>query len=179
MGACHRLYYLHSTESQESKSEVFAHEFETGPVKDLSLNVDVTHLSRIVSADCLTSGLKHTRRSSPSYATPWCSTKPPGSVQTTTCPWSPSSTGTDTTRERPTNFWAWMEKDPLPPFSRSVFLKYADRGLVNDRYYYNMNMSLFNGLFWFSNIFLFAINQAILWVHFFKYGESPFKNAYR
>ena len=62
---------------------------------------------------------------------------------------------------------------------RGVFLKYAERGLVNDRYYYNMNMFLFNVLFWFSNISLFAINQGILWVHFFKYGESNFQNAYR
>ena len=63
-------------------------------------------------------------------------------------------------------------------FSRSVFLKYADRGLVNDRYYYNMNMSLFNGLFWFSNIFLLTINQGMIWVHYFN-GESPYQNTYR
>ena len=64
-------------------------------------------------------------------------------------------------------------------FCRSVFLKYADRGLVNDRYYYNMNMSLFTGLFWFSNIFLIAISQGMMWVHILKYGESPFQNLYK
>ena len=64
---------------------------------------------------------------------------------------------------------------------RSVFLKYADRGLVNDRFYYNMNMSLFNILFWVSNIFLFATNQGMIWVHIIKHGEnwSFFQNTYR
>ena len=58
-------------------------------------------------------------------------------------------------------------------------MKYADRGLVNDRYYYNMNMSLFNILFWLSNIVLFAINQGIVWAHFVKDEKSLFENGYR
>ena len=64
-------------------------------------------------------------------------------------------------------------------FCRFVLLKYADRGLVNDRYYYNMNMSLFNVLFWLSNIVLFTINQGIVWVHVFKHGTSLFQNAHK
>ena len=64
-------------------------------------------------------------------------------------------------------------------FSRFVLLKYADRGLVNDRYYYNMNMTLFNILFWLSNIVLFAINQGMIWAHFVKHGRSLFQNAYK
>ena len=64
-------------------------------------------------------------------------------------------------------------------FCRFVLLKYADRGLVNDRYYYNMNMSLFNVLFWSSNIVIFAINQGIVWAHFFKDGTSLFENAHK
>ena len=64
-------------------------------------------------------------------------------------------------------------------FCRFVLLKYADRGLANDRYYYNMNMSLFNILFWLSNIVLFAINQGIVWAHFFKNEKSIFENGYR
>ena len=41
---------------------------------------------------------------------------------------------------------------PSPTADRFVLIKYADRGLVNDRYYYNMNMTLFKNLFWLSNI---------------------------
>ena len=67
----------------------------------------------------------------------------------------------------------------FPIFSRFVLLKYADRGLANDRYYYNMNMSLFNGLFWLGNIVLFAINQGGAWAYFIKHGRSLYQNAYK
>ena len=42
---------------------------------------------------------------------------------------------------------------------RFVLVKYSHRGLVNDRYYYNMNMKLFKYLFWISNISAVAVNQ--------------------
>ena len=64
-------------------------------------------------------------------------------------------------------------------FCRFVFLKYADRGLVNDRYYYNMDMTLFNGLFWLSNVIIFTLNQGIIWIHWIKYGRSAFQTSYR
>ena len=67
----------------------------------------------------------------------------------------------------------------FPIFSRFVLLKYADRGLANDRYYYNMNMSLFNGLFWLGNIVLFTINQGGAWAYFIKHGRSLYQNAYK
>ena len=84
--------------------------------------------------------------------------------------------------------WTLNPKSPFfwytPPctcfsFCRSVFLKYADRGLVNDRFYYNMNMSLFKVLFWVSNIFLLTINQGMIWVRIIKHGQSNFQNTYR
>ena len=120
------------------------------------------------------SGFRSTRWTSPSSATPCSISKASGSVQTTTCLWSPSPTGWPPKPPRPLN-WSFLRLS----LHRFVFLKYADRGLVNDRFYYNMNMSLFNVLFWISNITLFMFNQGNMWVHIFIHGKSPFENTYR
>ena len=61
---------------------------------------------------------------------------------------------------------------------RFVLVKYADHGLVNDRYYHNMNQTLFKALYWISNIFLFVLNQGVTLSNHFKDG-NPFKNTYR
>ena len=59
-------------------------------------------------------------------------------------------------------------------------VKYADRGLANDRYYYNMNRTLFKLLFWTTNISLFAINQGMTWGFTLKHEGNYFpKNSYR
>ena len=58
---------------------------------------------------------------------------------------------------------------------RFVFVKYANRGLVNDRYYYNANMTLVNVLFWISNICLFLVNQGNTWAHLIIKGRIQFK----
>ena len=59
-------------------------------------------------------------------------------------------------------------------------IKYVDRGLVNDRYYYNMNMTLFNTLFWIIKISLFLINQGGVLAFSIKYeGASIYENTYR
>ena len=61
---------------------------------------------------------------------------------------------------------------------RFVLVKYADHGLVNDRYYHNMNQTLFKALYWISNIFLFVINQGVVLSAHLKRG-NPFRNSYR
>lgn len=58
-------------------------------------------------------------------------------------------------------------------------VKYADRGLANDRYYYNMNRSLFNALFWITNICLFAVNQGMMWSFPLIHGKDFAENSYR
>ena len=63
---------------------------------------------------------------------------------------------------------------------RFVLIKYVDRGLVNDRYYYNMNMTLFKTLFWIINVSFFFINQGNFLAYSIKYdGASLFSNTYR
>ena len=59
-------------------------------------------------------------------------------------------------------------------------IKYVDRGLVNDRYYYNMNMTLFKTLFWVINITFFLINQGNTLAFSIKYdGASLVANTHR
>ena len=63
---------------------------------------------------------------------------------------------------------------------RFVLIKYVDRGLVNDRYYYNMNMTLFKTLFWIINISVFFINQGNILAFSIKHGgTSLYSNTYR
>ena len=62
---------------------------------------------------------------------------------------------------------------------RFVLVKYSHRGLVNDRYYYNMNMKLFKYLFWISNISAVAVNQGNMWSFSIKHGYSLVTNTYR
>ena len=58
-------------------------------------------------------------------------------------------------------------------------VKYADRGLANDRYYWNMNLTLFKYLFWVSNISCQAVPQGNMWSFYIKHGYSLFSNTYR
>ena len=60
-----------------------------------------------------------------------------------------------------------------------MLVKYSDRGLVNDRYYYNMDISLFKILFWIINVCCLAANQGMLWSFLIKHGQSFFLNSYR
>ena len=62
---------------------------------------------------------------------------------------------------------------------RLVFVKYTDRGLANDRYYYNMNMTLFKRLFWTTNLSLFLLNQGVVWSYAIKHGRSFAENSHR
>ena len=58
-------------------------------------------------------------------------------------------------------------------------VKYADRGLANDRYYYNMNWTLFKVLFWIANICTFALNQGMMWSFSLKHGKDLAENSHR
>lgn len=58
-------------------------------------------------------------------------------------------------------------------------IKYSNRGLVNDRYYWNMNWSLLRTLFWIGNIALFVFNQAFSLASILKYGHNVFSHTYR
>ena len=58
-------------------------------------------------------------------------------------------------------------------------IKYADRGLANDRYYWNMNQTLLKTLFWVLNIAILSVNQGNVLVFYLKHGRSAFTNTYR
>ena len=58
-------------------------------------------------------------------------------------------------------------------------IKYADRGLVNDRYYWNMNQSLFKTLFWVMNIAILSVNQGNVLFFYMKHGRSIYANIFR
>ena len=58
-------------------------------------------------------------------------------------------------------------------------IKYTNRGLVNDRYYWNMNLSLLKTLFWVSNISMLVANQANVLMFYLAHGRSMFSNTYR
>ena len=62
---------------------------------------------------------------------------------------------------------------------RFVLVKYSDRGLVNDRYYYNMNLTLFKLLFWTLNLACLLVNQANVWSFSIKHGQSPLSSHHR
>ena len=55
---------------------------------------------------------------------------------------------------------------------RFAMVKYADRGLANDRYYYNMNMRLFTLLFWTASGIMILMNQAMVITYYVKHGEK-------
>ena len=51
-------------------------------------------------------------------------------------------------------------------------VKYADRGLANDRYYYNTNMKLFTMLYWTLCGTIFLLNQALVISYYVKHGKK-------
>ena len=58
-------------------------------------------------------------------------------------------------------------------------IKYTNRGLVNDRYYWNMNLSLLKTLFWVGNIALLVANQANFVTFYLVHGRSLSANTHR
>ena len=63
--------------------------------------------------------------------------------------------------------------------SRFVLMKYSDRGLADDRFWFNGGLRLFGILFWVANIF-FIITQGGMYLgHFFYFKENLFLKAAR
>ena len=60
-------------------------------------------------------------------------------------------------------------------YFRFVMVKYADRGLVNDKFFVN-NIQPLKYLFWICNLFLVLQNQGLIWAFYFKHGKSFFAN---
>ena len=58
-------------------------------------------------------------------------------------------------------------------------IKYTNRGLVNDRYYWNMNWSLLRTLFWTGNIVMLVSDQANYLATYLEHGHSIFAYTYR
>ena len=74
---------------------------------------------------------------------------------------------------------SWYYMSVVSITFRFVMIKYADRGLVNDRYYWNMNLSLLKTLFWVLNIAILSTNQGNSLVYYIKHGRSLFSNTFR
>ena len=64
-------------------------------------------------------------------------------------------------------------------YYRFVLVKYSDRGLADDRFWFNGGLRLFNILFWLANIFFILTNLGILSIHYFYHGQNVFFRAYR
>ena len=63
---------------------------------------------------------------------------------------------------------------------RFVLMKYSDRGLADDRFWFNGGLRLFNILFWLANIFFILTNLALFSVHyFFNDRQNIYLKAYR
>ena len=64
-------------------------------------------------------------------------------------------------------------------YFRFVLMKYSDRGLADDRFWFNGSLELFKILFWFGNIFFILTNIGILTGHYFYHGHNFFLRVYR
>ena len=64
-------------------------------------------------------------------------------------------------------------------YYRFVLMKYPDRGLADDRFWFNGGLRLFNILFWISTIFFILSNLGILSSHYFYHDQNVFLKAYR
>ena len=62
---------------------------------------------------------------------------------------------------------------------RFVLMKYSDRGLADDRFWFNGGLELFRILFWFANIFFILTNMGIISSHYFYHDQNVFIKGYR
>ena len=62
---------------------------------------------------------------------------------------------------------------------RFVLMKYSDRGLADDRFWFNGGLRLFEILFWFCNIFFILTNLGVISTHYFYHGQNYFLKVYR
>ena len=58
-------------------------------------------------------------------------------------------------------------------------MKYSDRGLADDRFWFNGGLRLFQILFWLANIFFILSNLGIISVHYFYHQQSVMHRTYR
>ena len=58
-------------------------------------------------------------------------------------------------------------------------MKYSDRGLADDRFWFNGGLRLFKILFWLANIFFILTNLGIISIHFLYYQQNFFHRVYR
>ena len=64
-------------------------------------------------------------------------------------------------------------------YFRFVLMKYSDRGLADDRFWFNGGLRLFQILFWFANIFFILSNLGIISIHFIYHQRNVFARGYR
>ena len=58
-------------------------------------------------------------------------------------------------------------------------MKYSDRGLADDRFWFNGGLRLFKILFWLANIFFILTNLGIISIHYLYYQQNVFHRVYR
>ena len=61
-------------------------------------------------------------------------------------------------------------------------MKYSDRGLADDRFWFNggnVQRRLFRILFWISNVFFILIQLGNILAHLFYFEENVFLKVYR
>ena len=58
-------------------------------------------------------------------------------------------------------------------------MKYSDRGLADDRFWFNGGLRLFRILFWLAIIFFILVNLGILIGHYAYHGQNFFLGVYR
>ena len=58
-------------------------------------------------------------------------------------------------------------------------MKYADRGLADDRFWFNGGLKLFQIQFWLANIFFILTNISGLIAHYLRFNQNLFQKTYR
>ena len=58
-------------------------------------------------------------------------------------------------------------------------MKYSDRGLADDRFWFNGGLRLFKILFWIANIFFILTNHGILSIHLLYHEQNVYLKVYR
>ena len=73
----------------------------------------------------------------------------------------------------------WRNVSLMISVFRFVLMKYVDRGLADDRFWFNGGLRLFKLLFWLSNIFFILTQQGILLSHLFYFKGNVYLKVFR